>query len=403
MPSSDSFSQRANPAPGFAEAGSSAAPLAGHRKRTPRARAAGPRGTTQGPDLPAPHALQPPVPASGTALAPGAPGMTFFFLAGSERIRRFPMRTHLPDRETSMTVIRLLTAPALLVGALFLPPSAQAAESYDNCSHFIDSVPATITSSGVWCLDKDLSTAIASGNAISISANNVVLDCNHFKLGGLAAGNGSRTLGIAAFDRQNITVRNCNIRGFNIGILLSEGSGHLVEHNRLDNNLITGIYLSAASNSIVRENRVYDTGGYPDNNTRYGIRAYGGDAIEVTHNIVAGVFGTSGYGNHVIGIDRLNYVSDVDMTSARITGNRVSGLVPSGTGTIAYGLNNSSAGSTYGMNIFAGNDLFMATPVSGSVGIQCSYNGISVRNNNIRGFATAVDSICLDDGGNVAH
>ncbi|MDN5781750.1 MAG: hypothetical protein L0H23_06975, partial [Luteimonas sp.] len=97
-----------------------------------------------------------------------------------------------------MTTIRIFAVLALLASALFLPTSALAAESYDNCSHFIDSVPATISSQGVWCMRKDASTAITSGNAITISANNVVIDCNHFKIGGLAAGNASDAYGILA-------------------------------------------------------------------------------------------------------------------------------------------------------------------------------------------------------------
>src|SRR5690606_27324125 len=96
-------------------------------------------------------------------------------------------------------------------------------------------------------------------NAITIDANNVTIDCNSFKIGGLAAGNGSKANGIYTGDRQNATVRNCNIRGFYHGIDL-RGAGHLVEDNRLDNNLSTGIFTDGDNNAVIR-NRVYDTGG----------------------------------------------------------------------------------------------------------------------------------------------
>ena len=66
----------------------------------------------------------------------------------------------------------------------------------------------------MWCLRHDLSTSIVSGQAIDIQANNVAIDCNDFKIGGLAAGNGSMAVGIHALTRQNATVRHCNIRGF---------------------------------------------------------------------------------------------------------------------------------------------------------------------------------------------
>src|SRR4029078_12340445 len=103
--------------------------------------------------------------------------------------------------------MRLATyAIMLLLAALAAsaPRSAHAAESYDNCSGFITSLPAVISTQGTWCFKQDLATAITSGNAISINTNNVTLDCNDFKLGGLAAGAGTMTYGVAATSRVNV-------------------------------------------------------------------------------------------------------------------------------------------------------------------------------------------------------
>jgi len=78
-----------------------------------------------------------------------------------------------------------------------------------------------ITSQGVYCLNHDLATAMTSGNAIDIQTNNVTVDCNGYKIGGLAAGPSSVAYGIHAdTTRQNITIRNCGIRGFVEGIYL---------------------------------------------------------------------------------------------------------------------------------------------------------------------------------------
>jgi parallel beta-helix repeat protein len=302
-----------------------------------------------------------------------------------------------------MAPIRLLAVLALLACGVFVSRGAQAAESYDNCTDFVDSVPATITTQGIWCLRKDLSTAIVSGAAITIAAHNVTLDCNGFKLGGLAAGNESQARGIFAGQRLNATVRDCSIRGFLYGVFLSGGAGHLLEGNRLDNNLVIGLYVSAASNSIIRNNRVYDTGGYPDNNDRSGIYAYGGDSIEITDNTVAGVVGTGGYYNDVAGIYRGNYIQNGDYAGTHITGNRVSGLMPTGAGKLAHGFQNGNYGGTDSIVLFAGNHLVMTVPVAGSTGIDCNYSGISIRDNTVMGFPTAFDAQCLDDGGNVSH
>src|SRR5688500_991377 len=112
-----------------------------------------------------------------------------------------------------MNTIRLLPVALLLGAWALLPGAARAAESYDNCTGFIDTVPTTISTQGVWCLRQNLSTAAIFGAAITIAANNVTVDCNDFKLGGLAAGNQSIAVGIRASGQQNLNVRHCGIRG----------------------------------------------------------------------------------------------------------------------------------------------------------------------------------------------
>jgi hypothetical protein len=191
----------------------------------------------------------------------------------------------------------VLRCSALLACAAlwFVAGHARAAESYDNCVGFIDSLPATITTQGVWCLRKDLSTAMASGPAIRILANNVTIDCNDFKMGGLAAGDGSASVGILAQDRHNVRIRHCNLRGFFIGIDL-QGDGQVVESNQVGDSLLIGIRV-AGHGSLVRGNRVLDTGGAPpdEEGVQYSI---GIDALaDVVDNLVDGVYaeGTSTY------------------------------------------------------------------------------------------------------------
>jgi hypothetical protein len=195
---------------------------------------------------------------------------------------------------TAMNLNRLLvSAAALLLAGLFAhPQAANAAQSYDNCKGFITSLPATISTQGVWCLNGDLSTNITSGNAIEIATNNVTIDCNDFKLGGLAAGDTSTANGIFAQGRQNSVVRHCSVRGFYKGIALEGGDagGSLVEDNRLDNNLYMGITVGG-DNNLVQHNRVFDTGGGTAGSVSYGIAAQ----ADVIDNTVAGVYsvGTS--------------------------------------------------------------------------------------------------------------
>lgn len=277
---------------------------------------------------------------------------------------------------------RLFIALVIAMVCSYALPAA-AAESYDNCTGFIDSVPATISTQGTWCLRKDLSTGMASGQAITIAANNVTVDCNGYKLGGLAAGAGTAAQGILADDRLNVTVRHCNIRGFLYGLLLEVGGGHLVEDNRLDGNTYVGIWVSG-DGSVVRRNFVRDTGGstYFMTGTAYGIST--GHSVDVLDNTVAGVMPT-GQNATAYGIEA--WVNP----DGSINGNRVRGLVPTGTGT-TLGISTPASGRIS----IVGNQL-VGWGVANSVGLGCENGFARAKDNNINGFATGVQG-CSDDG-----
>jgi len=277
----------------------------------------------------------------------------------------------------------LMLVPALAAGT---PGKAAAAESYDNCAGFIDAVPAVITTQGVWCLRADIATAIGSGAAITINTNNVTIDCNDFKLGGLGAGPGSFARGITANNRLNATVRNCAIRGFREGIAFigASSGGHLVEHNRLDGNLFAAINVEGTGN-MVAYNRVIDTGGATSQVRAIGILA---DA-DIIENTVDGVFATSG-DTGVRGIQSSG-------ASVEIRGNRIRNLQPSGTAA-AQGILSGGASAAVIANRITTSS---GTPndrgifFSGGPSPQPFCGG-----NTISGFATPIFSSCLVAGAN---
>lgn len=197
--------------------------------------------------------------------------------------------------------------------ATWIATPAVAGESYDACVGFIDTIPAVVSKAGTWCLRQDLSTAISSGNAITIAANNVTIDCNDFKIGNLAAGAATQANGIHvpfATPRANATIRRCNVRGFCRGIRLS-GSGHLVEDNRLDNNRCAAIS-TGGDNNQVRNNYIYNTGGSPQGFAS----AYQGGALFVG-NTISGVH-ASGTGMSAVGINIVPDGSPVEVRSNTI-------------------------------------------------------------------------------------
>ena len=97
-----------------------------------------------------------------------------------------------------------LAASLLVLFAYVLGPAPARAETV-NCTP-ITALPAVITHPGVYCFTGDLITSMPSGSAIDIQANNVVLDLNGFKLGGLGAGTGTtagRTVPCGPAGQQN--------------------------------------------------------------------------------------------------------------------------------------------------------------------------------------------------------
>lgn len=281
-----------------------------------------------------------------------------------------------------MNVIRFSPVGlALLAGLLAAPTSSFAAESYDNCTGFVDSLPATINTQGTWCLRGDLATGITSGSAITINNHNVTLDCNNFKVGGLAGGLGTDANGVYATGRDNTTIRNCSVRGFRYGVRLSLGSGHLVSNSRFDGNTYIGISVTGGA-SVIRGNIVLDTGLATVGNFAAGIDASNG--VDVIDNSVNGVVG-GGTDATAFGI-RTN-----GNGLASVAGNRVRGLVPSGTG-LAYGIFNYNSGRM----VIRENDV-QGTALPGSIGIRCISTEATARDNVVAGFATPLDS-CTSSG-----
>jgi len=278
--------------------------------------------------------------------------------------------------------------PCLLLAASALAwPGLSRSETFHACTGFIDSLPAVIATQGTWCLRRDLSTAVASGNAITIATNNVTIDCNGYKIGGLAAGTGTNVAGIHAHDRMNATVRRCSIRGFAWGIRLWFGGGYLVEHNQLQLQTIGGIGVVGAG-SMVRDNRVADTGGSSTHmHEVFGIYAL--DGVDVLDNTINGVVPSStsayAYGIHT-----------ADNGDGTVSDNRVREVSSGGTGK-SFGIASSfSPGQVLHGNHLQGSGV----GVAGGVGIYCSDSRESAHANVITGFQIAIDN-CLSSSNHV--
>lgn len=230
-----------------------------------------------------------------------------------------------PSRsKTSATVL----AAALLLVALPMTAKAETTE----CKEIV-SVPTVISEQGIWCAKKDLSVSITSGVAIEITVNNVTIDFNGFKLGGLAGGPESLATGVRATGRKNITIRGANIRGFFDGIVFDGGAGFLVEDSSFDQNIRTtiiagqGLGQQPVEGAVIRRNRVISMA---PGDLMVGILA-GGTNISLEDNIIANLNSDTGTafpfafvgtsGAQIVG-NTVNSISAPDSTAFYVSGSR---------------------------------------------------------------------------------
>lgn len=182
-----------------------------------------------------------------------------------------------------MNSLRMLCVGAVLLASLLRGGSA-GAETL-TCTE-LSTLPATISSSGHYCLNANFSQVFAA-SPISINTNQVVLDCNDHAI--TQTGTGTPPVnGINIVNRTNVTVRNCNVINFTRGIAISETAAGASRNNRIEHNdirkaRIAGIQVGGSA-SIIEGNRISDNlgGSYP-----------------YTYGILVNSFGAQGVGNVV--------------------------------------------------------------------------------------------------------
>ena len=228
----------------------------------------------------------------------------------------------------------------------------------------ITTVPYVISTPGVYCVTQKISSNLASGAAITVNANNVVIDLNDFAIGNLQAGATTQAFGIYALDRQNIYVRNGTLRGFFSAVALLHGtsnlsSGHRVEGITTDTSYMSGIWVQGPF-ARVKGNHIMNTRGDPTTYlSAYGILVSAGAAPSggpalVSNNLVLDtdcinscVSGSTAYGISVQG-----------SPGSVISGNRVMNETPA-TATASYAIfvSKSNGGAT-SSNVFVQNNMF---------------------------------------------
>ena len=271
--------------------------------------------------------------------------------------------------------MKKLILAATAVAAALTFGTFNAAAEVTECIE-ITSVPTIISSGGVYCLKQNLGTSLNFGPAISIEANNVTIEMNGFRLGGLSAGLNSQASGIVVQARRNVTIRNGTIRGFQTGVRIigsfSQSSGHLIEKLLIEQSRSNGIRASGLD-MIMRDNRIYTTGPSGVNDAAIGIWVDSGANVIVENNVIAGVEETSKATGIIV-------QSSGDVEVSR---NRLSRL--------------SSTGTSVGITVGFSSDVILEQNVvlgdNGSTGIENTFsevNDLVCINNRVGGFTTNI-------------
>jgi hypothetical protein len=291
--------------------------------------------------------------------------------------------------------VRLLALAAALAAA-GASPAVRSAESTDGCTAYIDSLPAALGSPGTYCLRADEAFTPTSGTAIVINSDDVTIDCNDFKINGLAGGDATdaRAIGANGFF-NNPVIRRCVVRGFRYGTYLFT-SDTVVEDSRFDENTEVGIFLQGRR-SRVRRNHVTNTGGSTFTADPSPIAIWVGSDSEVTDNTISVVYTTGGTSapTAIRGWDSFQPTGSI----GSISGNRISGIERAG-GDHFFMI------TLTGGAVVSGNRFVAATAPTAAGAVYCSTNAFLgnglVTDNTLSGFTGELIGVCIDGGGNVS-
>ncbi len=282
--------------------------------------------------------------------------------------------------------------PHLVIAAIATLAFASPAMADTEICNEITALPFTITVQSVYCLKKNLNLNLTTGNAITVSAGNVVIDFNDFRVNNQAASTNTAN-GVFAQNRKHVTLRNGFLRGFRKGVFLDESvadasAAHLVEEMKITDSGETGIDVEGDF-SVVRNNRVIGTIGA--NVSARGISVSNANFSEIVGNIISSVTGGSAIGIAVLSanggkvID--NSVTEIVGTN-EIAGN-VRGIAVSGSSDNLVARNRILRGTAVGTNqktgiIGFGSAINLAC-VDNDIGeFSDSTNGCDFENNNRR-------------------
>lgn len=150
-------------------------------------------------------------------------------------------------KESTLAVIFLLLFSSALLLSAKIEPANAAGTVYIRADGSVDPPTAPIQQVGDYYTFTGNITSDSDG--IIVQRNNMTLDGAGFWVQGIGTG-------ISLLGRNNVTVKNAQIKGFSLGVLLDSCQNVIVFGNNVTENGGYGIYLSGSSSNNVSQNRV---------------------------------------------------------------------------------------------------------------------------------------------------
>lgn len=140
-------------------------------------------------------------------------------------------------------------APYYLDAAMTDPATGAAPVCPPSCGDLLGGTPGDVIT-----LTADLGSC---SEGLNIVSDGVVLDC----AGHSITGSASAFTGVYLDGRTGVTIRNCSLSGFSVGVYASSSSSTTLAGNTLSGNRSTGVTLSAGSSNMLSANTITGNGG----------------------------------------------------------------------------------------------------------------------------------------------
>lgn len=170
-----------------------------------------------------------------------------------------------------------------------------------------------IPSNGTWTLTNDV---ISSNTCFSFNVSNTIFDCNFFKLTNNVSNFSASAFNIS--NKTNMTLKNCNINNFGIGISASNFSGLVLDSILINQSINTSVLLNGSGNTNITTLNI-------SNGNGTSLRKQGSGNVNISNlnifnstNYIIHENGTLNISNLTLGNSEQNFISwsNVNFSSA---------------------------------------------------------------------------------------